>query len=122
MRYALHDDTYEMETRQGLTLAGCGQVMLNRACRHWVVKHDPARGYKLDEEGKPLRAYALAVVPFGGTLVTVARCYARTRPGALRTLLERAAGMDWRGTKAEGLRAVETTAPERKLAGVKLRA
>lgn len=58
-------------------------------------------------------AFALAVVPHGGSLITIARCWARTRPGAMRELLEGAVKRDWTGTAAEHLEVTELTARER---------
>jgi hypothetical protein len=115
VRYALLDRTYGREPRRFKTKEAAGEALLNIAVKHWVVRRDPQRQKLEVEEGRPLLPFALAVVPRGGTLVTVARCYATTRPYAMKQLLIEAVGFDWRGTDAEHLHVVELTAAERRV-------
>lgn len=113
MPYIVLDVTHQTEPRRGLTLAAAGEFLLSRACKHWVVKRDPQRPRLDVPEGKPLLPFALAVVPHGGTLVTIGRAYASQRNIALKQLLEAVTKYDWRNTPAEHLRVVEMTARER---------
>ena len=116
MPFDLIDRTYRQEPRHGLTLAAAGEALLNIACARWVVRRDPQRSRPQGEEGRLLAPFLLAVVPHGGTLVTVARTYARTRNAATKKLTEAAAGYDWRGTRAEHWQVAEAQPPARPFA------
>lgn len=120
--FAIHDHTHKRQSRTGLPLAKCGQILLGIGFLRYVVKRDPQHRALADPEGRPMHPWCLAVVPFGGSLVVVARCYARNRPRAVTALWELATAFDWAGTPAAGLFVVEMTAGEKRFAKTSERA
>lgn len=99
--FNLFDLTGRHDMLLDVSLAAVGEKLLSLAVTRWVVRQDPQRARLPVEEGRPLIPFALAVVPNGGSLVTIGRCYATGRAVALRQLLEEATRYDWRGTPAE---------------------